>query len=179
MNLFPIIIAIFFPGTISLIYALLSVKKTVGFKKNTKNKFVVCLPKMIAGLGGTLIVMCFIVVIGFTFFDEEIPHWIFYVTFGFGIYLGAYLILKTLKWRIVVDGQNITVYPIFRSSYSFTFQDIVSVVRRVKKNRIKSEYLTVILSSGKKIVVESAEIGYERFVAIVQEKISKEYLSGF
>lgn len=40
-----------------------------------------------------------------------------------------YSSIKTLTFKVVVKGKEITVFPTFRKLYSFSFGEIVSVVR--------------------------------------------------
>ena len=60
-----------------------------------------------------------------------------------------------------------------RKEYSFTFDEIVSVVRQVKKNKVKSERLIIKTCAGKKLIVENAEISYDRFKKVIISKDSE------
>ena len=90
-----------------------------------------------------------------------------------------YLILKTLNFKVIVKGENITVFSTFRKPYSFTFNEIVSAVRQVKKNQVKSERIVIRTVDGRKLIVESVEISYERFAKRIQAEVRSEYLVGF
>ncbi|MCL2860500.1 MAG: hypothetical protein FWF46_08165 [Oscillospiraceae bacterium] len=86
---------------------------------------------------------------------------IFYIIFGLFFFLGAYLALKALKFKVIVQGEDISVYDIFIKTYTFKFDDIVLVTRQVKKNQLNSERMVIKTKLGKKLIVESAEIAYK------------------
>lgn len=123
--------------------------------------------------------MSLTVLLGFTFLSNERPHFIFYVVFGLFLWLGTYLIVKTLNFKVIVKEKKITVFSAFRKPYSFTFGEIVSAVRQTKKNQMKSERIVVKTVSGKRLIVESSEISYKRFAKKVQLEVRREYLVGF
>lgn len=116
---------------------------------------------------------------GFTFLSDERPHLIFYVFFGLGIWLGTYLCVKTLTFKVVVKDEIITVFTAFKKPYSFTFDEIVSAVHQVKKNQMKSERIVIKTTNKKRLIVESGEVSYKRFAKKVQLEVKKEYLVGF
>ena len=122
--------------------------------------------------------MALTVLLGFTFLSNERPHFIFYVVFGLFLWLGTYLIVKTLNFKVIVKEKKITVFSAFRKPYSFTFGEIVSAVRQIK-NQMKSERIVVKTVSGKRLIVESSEISYKRFAKKVQLEVRREYLVGF
>jgi hypothetical protein len=95
----------------------------------------------------------------------------------FGV--GIYLIIKTLTFKVIVEGNKLTVFSAFRKPYSFTFSEIVSAVRQVKNNQKKSERIVIKTSGGKRVIVENAEINYKRFAKRIQTEVNKERLDGF
>ena len=141
--------------------------------------FVVMLPRAVLAVGIANDFICTVAILGFTFFSEELPSMIFYVVFGMFLWIGTYLILKTLRFKVVVKDEEITVYFIMIKPYTFSFNEIVSVVRQIKENQIKSERVVVKTISGKKLIVESSEISYERFLQRIESEVKREYLSGF
>lgn len=137
------------------------------------------IPNVVAFIGGFLAIICVIILLCFTLFSGEIPHIIFYVVFGLFLWLGMYLVLKTLCFRVIVKNETITAVPLFRKPFTFTFDEITSVVRQVKENRTKSERMVIRTKSGKKLIVESAEISYIRFMNRIKSEVNAEYLHGF
>lgn len=141
--------------------------------------FTVMIPDIVLIIGVLDVIVDSTLLLCFTFLSEEIPHIIFYVFFGLFLSLGMYLIIKTLTFKVVVKGKKITVYSPFRKVYSFTFDEITSAVRQVKKNQLKSERIVIKNKAGKRLIVESAEISYKRFVKKIQLEVKNEYLVGF
>lgn len=141
--------------------------------------FVVMVPKIVLIIGIIGDSMFSAIILGFTLFSKELPHIIFYIVFELFIWLGTYLILKALRFKVVVKGEKITICSIFKKPYTFTFSEIVSVVRQVKRNQVKSERIVIKTVSGKKLIVESAEISYKRFLQEIKAKVKSEYLVGF
>ena len=95
------------------------------------------------------------------------------------IWLGAYLMIKTRMFRVIVKGEYITVLNPLRKPYRFAFQEVESVSRSIKSTVTQSEYLTIQTTTGKKLTVESPEIGYHKFVKRIQEEVDAARLSGF
>lgn len=179
MNIGIILSAIFIPACVMATFAMIQKSNVKTNKTMTDKQFVVMIPKIVISIGLVLDFLCVMIVIGFTLFSEKIPHIIFYIIFGLGIWLGTYLALKTLKFKVIVKGEEITVQNIFGKPFTFTFSEIVSAVRQVKKNQVKSERIVVKTTSGKKLIVESAEISYKRFLNRIKSEVKSEYLLGF
>lgn len=148
-------------------------------KTISAENFVVMIPKTVLFIGIIGDLMFALIVLGFTCFSEELPHIIFYIVFGLFFWLGTYLILKTQKFRVIVKGKEITVCSVFAKPYTFTFNDIISAVRQVKRNQVKSERIVVRTAFGKKLIVESTEISYKRFLQRVKSEVKSERLFGF
>lgn len=179
MNIKIILSVIFVPIFVSIAFYYLQKSKTKTIKKTTNEQFVVKLPEAVLVIGIIVILMCTSLIIGFTFFSEETPHLIFYIVFGFFLWLGTFLVLKTLKFKLIVTGKEIKVHSIFLKSFIFTFSDIISAVRQVKKNQLKSERLVIKTINGKKIIVESSLVSYNRFYKKIISEVKNECLHGF
>ncbi len=179
MNIGGILTAIFVPACSILV--LLEIKKTNRKTSKTMSDahFIITIPKFVLIVGMACAVASIVVLLCFTFFSEEIPHTIFYITFGLFFWLGMYLVLKTLKFKVIVKGKEITVYSIFKKTYVFTFDEIISAVRQVKENQAKSERIVLKTKSGKKLIVENTEISYEKFLQKIKMEVKSEYLFGF
>lgn len=174
-----ILLAIFLPVCIALTFAVIQNAGTKISSTMSAENFTVMIPGIVVIIGAMCILMSVVVLLGFTLLSEERPHFIFYVVFGLFIWLGTYLIVKTLTFRVVVKYKKITVFSAFRKPYSFTFSEIVSAVRQVKKNQIKSERIVIKTVFGRRLIVESSEISYKRFVKKIMLEVRKEQLVGF
>lgn len=179
--LFTIIISALLPACITFVFTIMQIQRAKGDsrEKVSDDNFTVMLPSMFMAVGAMGIIAALAVMLGFTFFSDEIPHPVFYVVFGLLLWLGIYLVVKTLTFRVIVKGKEITVFSALRKPYSFTFDDVVSAVRQVKKNRVESERIVIRTVSGRRLIVESAEISYKRFAKRIQLEVDKERLTGF
>lgn len=174
-----ILSGIFIPAIFALIFCLIKKSKDKLSKRMTDQNFAVFIPGIVAIIGATLSGMCIIILICFSFFSEETPHIIFYLAFGMFLWLGLYLIIKTLCFRVIVKKQIITVYPLFGKQFTFSFREITSVLRQVKQNQLKSERMVIRIESGKKFIVESSEISYFRFMKRLKAEVPASFLHGF
>lgn len=105
---------------------------------------------------------------------------IFYVIFGAFFWLGIYLVIKTIRFRIVAEKDQITVYPLFSRAYTFTFEDITSVERQTKNmNRRQAERIVIRTKQGRKVIAEDAFIAYFKFVDKIQAFVDVSKLKGF
>ena len=179
MNIGVILSAILVPLGLILFFSALRKSSSKASEKASDENFVVMLPHAVLMLGIFFDLILAVPIIGVTFFSEELPHIIFFIVFGSGIFLGTYLALKALRFKVIVKGKEITVHNIFGEHYTFMFSEIILVVRRVKKNRVKSERMVIKTKSGKKLIVESAEIAYDRFLKRIKSEVKGEYLFGF
>lgn len=179
MDIWMIISVILIPTCVMII---LSVIQNWGSKTSeikSDKHFVIMIPNIVWVIGMVCAIMALLVMLGFTLFSNELPHLIFYLVFGFFFGLGLYLILKTLYFKVIVADEKITVFATFRKPYTFTFSEIISAIRQVKKNQIKSERIVIKTVSGKRVVVESSEISYKRFMQRIKSEVKSEYLFGF
>ena len=109
------------------------------------------------------------------------------VTFRYGMdaflammfFLSIYLIIFVFMHKIVVNGNVITVFYVFRRHRTFSFNDIVRVKRKVVGHRWQVEKFIVETSGGKKFSFESTEIAYDRFVKALCNKVIRSKLIGF
>lgn len=171
--------SILIPLVLSIVFVSIQKSNHKKSAKMTDNNFTVQLPSFVMLLGGLLCLMAIIMAICFTFFSNESPHFIFYLCLGFFFFPGIYMILKTARFKVVVNNKSVTVFSVVKKAYSFTFDEVVSVVRQTKKNQVKSERIVVKTIHGKKLIVESSEVAYKRFVKKIKKEVKKEYLYGF
>lgn len=179
MNIGMFLAAILIPICITIVFTAIQISNSKANNKMSDQHFTVRLPKPVLFIGIIGDVMFVMVVLGFTIFSEELPHIILYIIFGLFTCLFTLLILKTLRFKVTVKGEEITVQNIFGKPYTFTFNEIISAKRQTKNNKLKSERIVVRTISGKKLVVESSETSYNRFLKIVKLKVKSEYLYGF
>lgn len=179
MSIGSILSAILVPACVMLIFSVIQKNGVKKSKTMSDENFTVMIPSIVLIIGIICALMSTAVLLGFTFLSDERPHFIFYVTFGLFFWVGLYLILRTLTFKVIVKGERITVFSAFKKPYTFTFSEIVSAVRQVKKSQTKSERLVIKTVDGKKLIVESLEISYKRFAKKVQLEVKNEYLVGF
>lgn len=160
---------------IFLLIKRLSLKKTSEF---TNENFVVMYPRItvIIGIMGILIGAS---LFGAGIYLNEIEDPIFYVVFGVFILIGIYLLLKSVRWKIVVSGDEITIHPVYGDAYTFSFSDIASVKRQVSGDKTKPDKVTLKTNFDKRIVFDSMCVSYHFFVSRLKAEVNSEYLSGF
>ena len=95
------------------------------------------------------------------------------------ISVGVYMLVLTKKWKVIVKNDKIMVYPLIKGEYSFTCDEIVSMQRQVKKNRVKSERIVIKTNSKKKLIVESSHTSYFKFVSYLIDKTESNIRYGF
>lgn len=158
-----ILLIIFLPACVALFFSLIQKTGIKVSNKMSDENFTVSIPSTVVVIGAMCAVMSLAVLLGFTYLSDESPHFIFYLVFGLLFWLGTYLIVKALTFKVIVKQEEITAFSAFRKPYSFAFSEIVSAVRQVKKNQKKSERIVIKTATGKRLVIESSEISYKRF----------------
>lgn len=149
--------------------------KTVG-----NNKLVIEYPKAIAFIGLLFDIVIIIAMVCFALFAEKTPNYeIFYIIMGFFIWVGFYMIFKTLTFKMIIDDFNIITYSAFRKPYQFTFYNISSVQRQVKGNKVGSERMVIKTDTGRKVTVESSAIGYKEVKKKIKDNVDRAVLKGF
>ncbi len=151
--------------------------------ENQKSKsFTVCAPKEagVVGIVGVLVLGLFIVLSPFMWPDETAENrTIFYVIFGTAVILCAYLLVKSLRFRVVVKKEKITVIPLLSKTYTFTFDDIETVKRQVKNRyKGKAERIIIRTKQGKRIVVDSSYVSYGKLVERIIDCVEISRLHG-
>ena len=92
---------------------------------------------------------------------------------------GLFLAIKAWTFKVVINDETITAFSLFKKPFTFEFSDIVSAVRQRKDNLSQSERIVIKTKQGKKLILESAEVGYELFRKSIREKIDSSLLTGF
>lgn len=174
MNYALALSTIFIPAfAILFVYVLYASKHKVA-KRATKSKFTVYIPKAYAEIGvlDAIFFGLFILFSPIIWPDENNYMIVFYICFGTFFWLGIYLIIKTLRFRIVVKGKEITVCPLLSKDYTFTFDDINKVIRQTKKrHKGQAERIVIYTKHGKRVIAESSFVAYFKFVDIIQEYV--------
>lgn len=147
--------------------------------KNCNNKIVVTVPEILYTLGLIISIMCSLLMIYFIFTTTESLPIGFYIFFGLFISVGIFAAILQKRWKVIVKKDVITVYPFIGSKYSFCHTDIISIVRQVKKNRVKSERIIIKLVNKRKIIVESSHVGYEKLLKYLLSVTTSDIRVGF
>ena len=157
-------------------------KKRKTLKRATKNSFTVYIAEQYAVIGAldVLILGLFIVFSPILWPNENIKSMaIFYIVFGVGVLLGVYIMIKSLRFRIVVKNENLTVYPLLSKSYTFTFDDIETVKRQVKKRyEGQAERIVIRTNQGRKVIAESLFVAYRKLIEKIHENVDESKLIG-
>ena len=152
-------------------------------KKQQSKGFTVCVPQAFVVVGALDVIVfgLFIVLSSLIWPDESAKNRItFYVVFGLFVLLGIYMIVKALRFRIVVKNEQIKVTPVATKSFVFTFDDIEIVKRQVKKryNKGQAERIIIQTKQGKKLAVDSSYVSYRKLVERIIETVEKSKLIG-
>ena len=174
-----ILSAIFVPACVALVFSVIQKGGTEISSTMSDENFTVMIPSMVITIGAMCAFMSLAVLLGFTFLSDVRPHFILYAVFGLFFWLGTYLIVKTLTFKIIVKGERIMVFSTFRKPHSFTFDEIALAVRQIKRKQRPSERIVIKTTSGKRFIIESSEISYKRFAKKVQMEVRRECLVGF
>ena len=129
------------------------------------NKIILKVPEIVGYIGIINSAIFSTLAIFFILTLEEQLHWSFYVFYGAFISVGLFMIVLAKRWKVVVKHNRIMVYTLINGQYSFTCDEIVSIQRQVKKNRVKSERIVIKTSGKKKLIVESSHTSYFKFVS--------------
>lgn len=151
-------------------------------KKQQSKVFTVSVPQAFVVVGALDVIVfgLFIVLSSLIWPDESAKNRItFYVVFGLFVLLGIYTIVKALRSRIVVENEQIKVTPVASKSFVFTFDDIETVKRQVKKRyKGQAERIIIHTKQGKKITVDSSYVSYKKLVERIIEVVEKSKLLG-
>ena len=177
--LYVILYSALMPVCLSLIFSAINKSGRKKSKTMTDENFTVTIPGIFIVLAAVLSLVLISILVIFTFYDFDWPQLICYVFFGAPILPLVYMTLKAIIFKVEVRGEKLTVTPVFGAPYTFTFSEIVSAVRQVKKNQIKYERLVIKTANKKRFTVECSFISYERFERKIKSSVSDEYLFGF
>lgn len=181
--IFAIVLSvIFIPACVTLLVNVIYASTQKASTKTKKNKFTVYIPKLCAviGVADALCFGLFILFSPIIWPDENNYMVVFYMVFGAGLWAGVYLIIKTLRFRIVVEDKEITVYPLFSKAYTFTFDDVEVAIRQTKKRyKGQAERIIVCTKQGKRVIAESSFVAYFKLVDKIQECVDLSRLTGF
>lgn len=172
-----ILTAVFIPFCIATVFSLSEKFKSRIKDTDNKKSFIIHIPPIVSVIGIICSSMSGIIMLLFSVFSKENPHIVFYIVFGGFLWLGAYLTLKAARWKVIVNNEKMTVYPVFSRPYAFDLKDI-SVVQRQVKNQ-QSERLVIHTNNNKRLIVESLATSYLKLVKIIEQNLSPESLHGF
>lgn len=179
MKLGIVYLAIFLPACVAILVNVILANTDKAPKRRSKRRYAVYISQLVLMIGiiGVIFLGMFVFLAPFIWDDV---HFIFYIVFGSGIWAGIYMIIYQMRFCIVVEQEKITVYPLFRRSYSFTFHDVYTVKRQTK-NLYKGQTERIVLRTeqGKKVIVESSFVNYFKFTEQIQNCVDASKLSGF
>ncbi len=178
-----IIVTLMLPSIVSFIMALIRYFSDKADRKMTYGSFEIRLHWSLSLLGGVGLLVfggLFIGLImqnnGYQGSFEFVRQVVAYVIASILLCLCVLLILGPLMRKIVVRGNEITIFYTFMRPCSFSFDDIVYARKKVIG---QGEKIVVKTSFGKKFAVENMEISYDRFIKALKNKVNRQYLSGF
>lgn len=179
MKIYLILSATIVPTFVMLIFSFVNRLNANVPKRATDNRFIIEFPRLYFTIGVICVIIFSVAIICFTIFSQELPNVIFYAVYGFFVLVGIYIALRALKSKVIVNDTKITVYRIIFKPYDFLFSDIVSVKRQKRNNQMKSERMVIRTRDGKKLIVESSQISYKRFLKRIKSEVKSELLVGF
>ena len=187
MNIIAIIIyAVLMPIALRYFFAKAREAKTEASQRMTDRRFIIRLPMnyFTLGIAGTILFASIMLVLTLSPNEtsetsKPVAMIIFYAVFGGLVWLCVFLTMKTVRSKVYVDDERITVYSVLGKPYSFTFKEISSVLREEKYNRLKSELIEIKTTMGKVFVVDSAYVSYERFLRRIKSEVKGELTEGF
>lgn len=179
MEVLSILATIIIPICVTIVFLKIKNSNNMMSKNMTDDNFTILVPSMVKTIGVSLIIVSFVIISLFSFTSDELPNIIFYIVFSLFIVQGTYMILKTDNFRIDVNDNIITVCTILKKQYTFTFNDICSAKRQTKQNKTNSERIVIKTTSNKKLIVESTETSYDRFLKKIKQNVDYKHLQGF
>ena len=148
-------------------------------RKKYVKKIVLTVPAIVGYIGIIDFVIFSMLTIYFIFTTKGQLHWSFYLFYGLFISVSMFMIILSIKWKVIVKKDDIVVYPLIGEKYSFSFDEIISIERQVKRNRKKSERVIIKTNTKKKLIVESAHISYFKFILYLLEMTEPNIRCGF
>ena len=166
---------------IVLALCLLLKRKTLAKRcRRRKSCYVVCIPDFVAVLGTVFAAAVSLlgVYAALTASGAKSEMLIIYLICGGGQWLGIYAAALTIRWRIVVKGNDLTVYPLFSKIYQINLRDVISAKRQVKDNQTRSERI-VLRTSRHRVVIDKSMIAYNLFKAHLESELPQSIREGF
>lgn len=148
-------------------------------EKKSSSKIILTVPAIVGYLGCLNSIIFSFLAMFFIKTTKEQLHWSFYIIFSLLICAGLFMIILTKRWSVVVKNDFILVKPILGTKYAFTCNEIISIQRQVKKNRVKSERIVIKTKERKKLIVENSHTSYYKFVSYLIENTEENIRYGF
>ena len=174
-------LALYIVPVIALALCMLQKRKTLAKRcRRKKSGCVVCIPDFVAVLGATFAAAASLlgVYAVLTASGQLSEMLVIYLICGGGQWLGIYAAALTIRWRIVVKGSELTVYPLFSKIYQINLYDVLSAKCQVKDNQTRSERI-VLRTSEHRIVIDKSMIAYNLFKAHLERELPKDIREGF
>lgn len=136
----------------------------------SEKRFSIYIAEFAAWIGAMLCITFTAMLIGFSIGVQEKPHLFFYVVCGVFVWVGTYITIKALCFRIDVKNEKIIVYSLLHEPRDLYPGDLISVKRQTKQARTHQMERIVIESNHVgRIVVENSFINYDRFIIFLQK----------
>lgn len=174
-------LALYIVPVIALALCMLQKRKTLAKRcRRRKSGYVVCIPDFVAVLGTVFAAAASLlgVYAVLTASGQLSEMLVIYLICGGGQWLGIYAAALTIRWRIVVKGSELTVYPLFSKIYQINLCDVLSAKCQVKDNQTRSERI-VLRTSERRIVIDKSMIAYNLFKAHLERELPKDIREGF
>ena len=174
-------LALYIVPVIALALCMLQKRKTLAKRcRRRKSGYVVCIPDFVAVLGTVFAAAASLlgVYAVLTASGQLSEMLVIYLICGGGQWLGIYAAALTIRWRIVVKGSELTVYPLFSKIYQINLYDVLSAKCQVKDNQTRSERI-VLRTSEHRIVIDKSMIAYNLFKAHLEREMPKDIREGF
>lgn len=174
-------LALYIVPVIALALCVLQKRKTLAKRcRRRKSGYVVCIPDFVAVLGTVFAAAASLlgVYAVLTASGQLSEMLVIYLICGGGQWLGIYAAALTIRWRIVVKGSELTVYPLFSKIYQINLYDVLSAKCQVKDNQTRSERI-VLRTSEHRIVIDKSMIAYNLFKAHLERELPKDIREGF
>lgn len=174
-------LALYIVPVIALALCMLQKRKTLAKRcRRRKSGYVVCIPDFVAVLGTVFAAAASLlgVYAVLTASGQLSEMLVIYLICGGGQWLGIYAAALTIRWRIVVKGSELTVYPLFSKIYQINLYDVLSAKCQVKDNQTRSERI-VLRTSEHRIVIDKSIIAYNLFKAHLERELPKDIREGF
>ena len=139
---------------------------------NTNSKFSVALPPFGFRIGLILNIIIMLFVLLYSIVSENTPHIAMFVLFSLLMLMPTYLMLMTKLFRIIVNGNTISVRTSFGIKYRFDVKEIACITWRTReRGYMHTEKILIFISTGKKVSAETIMVGFDDMAAFLSANV--------